>query len=336
MNETLKLGIVGLGHVAEHQLKAIEYEKNIKISAICDFNERKKDNMKWLNNVRFYKEYKALFDTDIDAVLISTPNITHYEICKEALHKGIHVLLEKPATHEPHLLYELKEIATSKNLVLHIAYHAAFAKDVIWFINYYHANGEEILGPLTGFQCQFYDPYIKTGKLSDHAINLQGSWIDSGVNALSVIERFLNINSLDINSSRLGSIEGFDCNEIHGIVDFRFPINGAKRTGRGQIETNWMLNQNYKQTKLFFDDSNTTIILNHTEQKVYKLKDLEMEELKDCSEGMPRLINHYIGVMKDFSYHIKNKTDNLSKSVLLHDLLFKPYSLKEGQKNVIK
>jgi predicted dehydrogenase len=41
-------------------------------------------------------DYTELFDTGIDAVVVSTPPETHFEIVAECLRNGLHVLVEKP------------------------------------------------------------------------------------------------------------------------------------------------------------------------------------------------------------------------------------------------
>ena len=46
----------------------------------------------------FVSDYRALFDSGIDAVAICTPPETHYDIAMDALDAGIHVLVEKPLT----------------------------------------------------------------------------------------------------------------------------------------------------------------------------------------------------------------------------------------------
>lgn len=54
----------------------------------------------------------------IQAVVIATPVFTHYELAKQALEKGKHVLLEKPATNSVKQAQELIALAKKKNLLL--------------------------------------------------------------------------------------------------------------------------------------------------------------------------------------------------------------------------
>ena len=57
-----------------------------------------------LNN----KKYDELLnDEDIDVMYIATPNHLHYQMCKQALERGKHVICEKPFTSNVNELDEL-------------------------------------------------------------------------------------------------------------------------------------------------------------------------------------------------------------------------------------
>ena len=61
-----------------------------------------------------------------DALNIATPTTTHYEIAKQLLTAGKHVLVEKPITSESAQAAELCEIAKQKNLVLQVGHIERF------------------------------------------------------------------------------------------------------------------------------------------------------------------------------------------------------------------
>jgi predicted dehydrogenase len=69
---------------------------------------------------KYHKDVIA--DPDINAVSICTPNETHYEICKQALEAGKHVLVEKPMTMAPDEAYKLVDLAREKKLVLSVGH----------------------------------------------------------------------------------------------------------------------------------------------------------------------------------------------------------------------
>ena len=95
----LKIGIVGAGKICQGvHLPAYDKIDNTEITAICDINEARLEELKSkYPNARFYTNYKKMLDTEkLDAVDICTPNNLHSKVAIYALNKGINVMCEKP------------------------------------------------------------------------------------------------------------------------------------------------------------------------------------------------------------------------------------------------
>jgi len=183
--------IIGLGNVADFQIKALLLSEELQLVAACDIDPDKKTKLP--QDVLFYTDSEDLLrNTEVDAVLVSTPHNQHFPVARLALLSGKDVLLEKPATSTLGEFDELVTLARSKERLLVIAFHAAFAMDLQWFQEAYASMLSTELGPLTGFNCGFYDPYIEDSNLRTGAVNLVGSWTDSGINALSVIGQLMS------------------------------------------------------------------------------------------------------------------------------------------------
>jgi predicted dehydrogenase len=65
-----------------------------------------------------FDEYQSMLDADIDAVYIGTPHVTHFELAREALQRGRHVLCEKPIGLNATEVRELAAIASSSGAFL--------------------------------------------------------------------------------------------------------------------------------------------------------------------------------------------------------------------------
>ncbi len=104
MEKKVKVGIVGLGRVADHYYKLFSKKKikNVNIISICDENNLTAKSYKKKFSSNYYNDYKnPSFYKNLDLVLILTPSGTHYKICEFFLKKKIHVLCEKPLTMTP-------------------------------------------------------------------------------------------------------------------------------------------------------------------------------------------------------------------------------------------
>ena len=75
---------------------------------------------------------ELLADSDVDAVVIATPVVTHYELAKQALSAGKHVFVEKPQAQSSAEAEELAALAQEQGLVLMpgylLLYHPALQR----------------------------------------------------------------------------------------------------------------------------------------------------------------------------------------------------------------
>jgi predicted dehydrogenase len=92
----IRLGVIGLGNIAQQHIDNITSGavKNCVVTALCSRNNTgQADTL----NATHFSRYQDLIDSDlIDAVLIATPTLSHFEIAQYALQKNRHVMLEKP------------------------------------------------------------------------------------------------------------------------------------------------------------------------------------------------------------------------------------------------
>ncbi len=95
-NKHIRIGIIGLGNIAKQHINNIITGEvaDCSITAICS---RQPAQIEGLAQVQHFTRYQDLIDSgSVDAVLIATPTLSHFEIAQYALHKHLHVMLEKP------------------------------------------------------------------------------------------------------------------------------------------------------------------------------------------------------------------------------------------------
>lgn len=77
---------------------------------------------------RCYPDYKTMLaeeakrEDGIEAVSIATPNFSHYNITKDCLEAGLHVICEKPLFFEIEQGVEIKALAEKKNKIVGVTY----------------------------------------------------------------------------------------------------------------------------------------------------------------------------------------------------------------------
>jgi len=208
---------------------------------------------------------------------------------------------------------ELFAQATACNRLIISAFHASHAKEIECFLQH-RTKIEEGMGALLHFQCEFYDPYFTEDIIEQSVYKLGGSYLDSCVNALSVINKLIglpNMKCVDFSESLLSA------DTFSSITNY---TNGDIT---GKIMTNWCNNQNYKCTTLFYEKGRA--ILCHSNQTITIKNGMKIYEV-ECSENRPRLVNHYIGVQKEIIALYNNHHQNKLEAQLIHRLLLKGYA----------
>ncbi len=129
MDKKLKLGFIGAGWWAtEVQIPYFASKDNVELVAVCRLGKKELENVKDKFSFQFATEdYKEFCNYDLDAVVIASPHIYHFEHAKAALEAGKHVLIEKPMTTEGKHAFELIEIANSKGLEIVVPQAWSFA-----------------------------------------------------------------------------------------------------------------------------------------------------------------------------------------------------------------
>ena len=114
------IGVIGCGYWGPNLLRNFAENEDSQLRWICDLDERRLAAMgRRYPAARTTTDYQELIaDPELDAVSVVTPVATHYQIAREALLAGKHVLVEKPLTATAFEAEELIEIASRNRRTL--------------------------------------------------------------------------------------------------------------------------------------------------------------------------------------------------------------------------
>ncbi|HEY1068276.1 MAG TPA: Gfo/Idh/MocA family oxidoreductase, partial [Pirellulales bacterium] len=117
-NEKLNLAVIGLGGQGTGNMKAAGSQHNIV--ALCDVDDVRAGNAYELfPAAKKFKDFRKMYDeleNQIDGVVISTPDHTHFNPAYLALRAGKHVYLEKPMAHSVWEARRLTKLAAEKKV----------------------------------------------------------------------------------------------------------------------------------------------------------------------------------------------------------------------------
>ncbi|MCA0985516.1 Gfo/Idh/MocA family oxidoreductase [Halobacillus yeomjeoni] len=94
----MKVAVIGCGSIAQHRhLPEYEANEDVVLTAVCDINEDRVDEISKQYGAKAYTDYQLLLEKEnVDAVSVCLPNYLHAPVTNAALNAGCHVLCEKP------------------------------------------------------------------------------------------------------------------------------------------------------------------------------------------------------------------------------------------------
>ena len=121
----IRFGIVGVGHMGSYHLNVVSSLATHELVGIYDSRPENAAQKAELFGTRAFASYEELMG-ECEAVTIAVPTHLHYEIAKQALNAGKHVLVEKPVTLDLAQAEELIKLAEERNLILQVGHVERF------------------------------------------------------------------------------------------------------------------------------------------------------------------------------------------------------------------
>ncbi len=118
LQETVTFGVVGAGRIAQRFVPESSFVNCVQVNGVYDISLQTARSFRTIHNLTcVYQSYDELLE-HVNAVYISTPHLSHYELAKHALQKRKHVLCETPLVLNEKEAKELFKIAKVNNVVL--------------------------------------------------------------------------------------------------------------------------------------------------------------------------------------------------------------------------
>lgn len=121
----IKISLVGGGHMGRIHLEKLSSFSEIKLVGIVDVDTNRSDELARKYKIPASHDYRELLG-NTDGVIIATPTETHYQIAKDFLKTGTHVLIEKPITSSQDEARELIELSKAHRLILQVGFLERF------------------------------------------------------------------------------------------------------------------------------------------------------------------------------------------------------------------
>jgi predicted dehydrogenase len=125
MENILKVGVVGVGHLGMLHAKMFAEMSSVHFSGVYDVDAARANTVSKELNVPAFNSLDALL-RDVEAVSIATPTRTHFDIARQALDAGVHVFVEKPITESTEQAQQLIDLARQKHVKIQVGHIERF------------------------------------------------------------------------------------------------------------------------------------------------------------------------------------------------------------------
>jgi predicted dehydrogenase len=130
----VKIGVIGCGFIATNaHLPILTRHHLVDSVSIADVDEAKlaatAENFGIPRSLQ-YRDYSAMLETDVDAVLVLTPPHLHAKFAMDALNHAKHVFVEKPLCLTSDEAHEISEDVRRTGKILGVGYHLRFMPQI--------------------------------------------------------------------------------------------------------------------------------------------------------------------------------------------------------------
>ena len=121
----IRTAVIGVGYLGRFHAQKYAALPHSELVAVTDVDAEAAARVAEELGTQALSDYRELFGR-VDAVSIVVPTQLHYEVAKECLENGIHVLVEKPITATVSQAKELVQLARQHRLVLQVGHLERF------------------------------------------------------------------------------------------------------------------------------------------------------------------------------------------------------------------
>jgi predicted dehydrogenase len=306
-----KVVIIGIGMAGTVHARALEGVPGVALIAGIDTRSR---------SLLFRGDeipiYRSVFDMwsekklHPDLIVVATPTPTHAQVCSEVTehYQYVSIIVEKPAADN---LEDAQRIICDigDKQPVSVAYHMAFSPVVEWALREVAERAGE-LGPPIAIESWGTDPY--QSELASAQARLGNSWIDSGINALSVIERF--VRPIECTSLRQIGISS------QSVFEGTFICESGGHRLSATILTSWYSTAPSRWIRIRYS-SGAELVMDHNAVAGYLRQNGEVCAVFGSDGTTPRREAHYRALYKSWLAE-QDQIFSTATSVRLHALLF--------------
>ncbi len=197
----LRVAVVGVGYLGRFHAQKYASLEQCELVAVADSNAEASGALARELSTKALSDYRDLLGR-VDAVSIATPTATHFDIARQFLETGVHVLVEKPITESVEQAKQLITVARNAGCVLQVGHLERFNPTIL--------AAEPHLRTPRFIECQRLAPFRERGTdvnvvldLMIHDLDLVQSIVGGGIASIDAVGTPVFSAEIDIANARI-------------------------------------------------------------------------------------------------------------------------------------
>jgi predicted dehydrogenase len=215
----IRAAVIGVGYLGRFHAQKYAQAPDCELVAVADARQQARDQVGGELGVRTVADYRELLGT-VDAVSVATQTPAHFEIARDFLNAGAHVLVEKPITETAQEARELIAVAAQQKRILQVGHLERFNAAIL--------AAEPYLGSPRFVECHRLAPYRERGTdvnvvldLMIHDIDLVQTIVGVPIATIDAVGTPVFSDEIDICNARIRFTNGCVVNATASRVSFK-------------------------------------------------------------------------------------------------------------------
>jgi predicted dehydrogenase len=287
----MRVAQIGCGSIGRRRADAAGLVPQLELALCVDSEPEAASNVaeKWRCETSVQWE-TAVARSDINVIIVSTPNILHAPISIAALEAGKHVLCEKPLARSPEEGRRMVEAAEASGRQLRTGFNHRFHPQVVQALELLSSGaiGDPLF--LRGHTGHAGGEAFARSWFCDGAMSGGGTFLDNGVHALDLARCFMG---------EFVEATGYTATNLWDILPLEDNGFGLYRTAEGRVaslHSSWTQWKGYLYLELFGTDGFLTVNYDPAETTLVKRDSPEEVE----RYAFPLEVNTWVRELEEF------------------------------------
>jgi len=205
-SKTISVGVIGVGTMGQHHARVFSEIPEADFVGVYDPDAVRAAEVAGRFGGRVFERLEGLLGA-VQAVSIAAPTTLHWDIGRQCMEKGLHVMMEKPLAHSLRLSEGLVDLAAEKGVTLMVGHIERYNPAVVAMMELLQSEQEPVLSidarrltPFDGSRCLDVDVLYD---LLIHDMDLALEIADSEIASVSAVGRPVYSGKADITHARV-------------------------------------------------------------------------------------------------------------------------------------